>query len=271
VEGSSRLALAAVRERLEALTTGAEASERLADDLVAVAGLLVGQGALRRALAEPSLPGGQRAALAARVLQGRVGEDSLSLVSAVVRERWSSAADLVDAVGELAAEATLARADAEGQLDQVEDDLFRFARTLDRTPELALALSDTALPMERKRAVLERLLGDRLGGSGMSLVLQALTVTQGRALDRRLDALTRLAAARRQRLVAVVRVARPMDAEQQERLRAALSRAYGRDVQLQVDLDPGILGGVQVVVGDELLDGTVARRLGEVRRRVRGR
>jgi len=271
VEGSSRAALAAARERLDALTTSAEASERLAADLTAVAALLVAEGALRRALAEPSLPGEQRAAVAARVLQGRIGQQNLDLLSVVVADRWSSAADLVDGVGELAAEATLARADAEGQLDQVEDDLFRFARTLDRSPELALALSDTALPMERKRAVLERLLGDRLGAAGMTLVMQALTVTGGRALDRRLDALTRLAAARRQRLVAVVRVARPMDPEQQERLRAALSRAYAREVQLQVDLDPEVLGGVQVVIGEELLDGTVARRLGEVRRRVRGR
>jgi len=268
----SRASLAAAADRLESLLQGLdpEAASALSAQLSSVAGLLDSEFRLRRSLADPSGSPDARAGLLSRLLVGRVDDAAVDLLTGVVRGRWAAPIDLVAAVSELAAQAGLAAADRRGVLDDVEDELFRFARILAREPQLSLALSDPALPADRKDALLRRLLDGRAQGDTLALVRQAVTDTRGRALDRRLDQLTRLAAARRQRLVAVVRVARPLDDDQAERLRAALGGVYGREVQLQVDLDPAVLGGAVVTVGDEILDGSVARRLAQVRARLAG-
>ena len=186
----------------------------------------------------------------------------------LVASPWHSPADLREAVETLAAEAALVSAEGDGALDDVEDELFRFARLLDREPELRAALTDPGLPEDRKTGLVRALLGERARPATVRLVEVAVTRPRGRSLERVLEELSRLAAARRQRLVAEVRVASPLDDAQTARLAGSLARLYGRPVQLQVDVDPAVLGGVQVRVGDEVLDGTVARRLAEVRRRL---
>lgn len=272
MEGISRASLAAARDRLEALLQDAEpdTATALSAQLSSVAGLLDREYRLRRTLADPAGSPEARAGLLSRLLAGKVDNAAVDLLAGVVRSRWAEPGDLVDGIVELAAQAGLAAADRRGVLDEVEDELFRFARVVAREPRLSLALSDNALPAERKDALLRRLLEGKAQADTLALVRQAVTDTHGRALDRRLDLLTRLAAERRQRLVAVVRVARTLDDAQAGRLRAALARVYGRTVQLQVDLDPAVLGGAVVTVGDEILDGSVARRLAQVRARLAG-
>jgi F-type H+-transporting ATPase subunit delta len=270
VDGVSRVSLAAARDRLDTLTRSldADALRALAADLAAVAQLLDSEYALRRAIAEPGASPDKRAGLLARVLGDRIGEPARDLLGGVVRERWSKPADLVDAVGTLAAEATLALAETAGGLDAVEDELFRFARVVSGNAQLSLALSSPALPLSRKTGIVRTLLEGRVRPETLALVEQAVADSGGRALDRRLEALVRLAAERRQRLVAVVRAATPLTSEQSERLKAALARTYGKDVQLQVELDPSILGGLVVSLGDEVLDGSVSHRLELARRGV---
>jgi F-type H+-transporting ATPase subunit delta len=111
------------------------------------------------------------------------------------------------------------------------------------------------------------LLENRANGVTLRLVQRAVTRGEkGRAVDRVIDELVALAAERRQRKVAVVQVAQPLDAEQVDRLRAALSRTFGGEVELRIEVDPDVLGGVVVQVGDEVVDGSVARRLAEAQR-----
>ena len=284
MQGTSRAATADLRERLEALlrpTGGApagapapEASAQAAQDLSAqlssVAGLLDREWRLRRSLTDTAVPAEQRAGLLRRVLSGRVGDPALQLLSDAVAARWAEPGDLVDALLELAVEAGLAAAETAGVLDDVEDEVFRFGRVVLREPRLSLALSDPALPGDRKDALLRRLLEGKAQPQTVALLRQAVVDTGGRSLDRRLERIAVLAAARRQRLVAVVRVAHPLDDAQTARLRAALRTAYGRDVQLQVDLDPAVLGGAVVTVGEDILDGSVARRIEQVRARLAG-
>jgi F-type H+-transporting ATPase subunit delta len=166
------------------------------------------------------------------------------------------------------AAAFLAVISAEDVLGEVEDELFRFARLLEREPALRAALTDPGLPDDRKTGLLQSLLGSKAQPATIRLVEVAVTRPRGRSVETVLDELGRLAAARRQRLVAQVRAAAPLTDAQTERLQVVLARIYGRQVQLQVDVDPDVLGGVQVRVGDEVLDGTVVRRLDEVRRRL---
>lgn len=282
MEGASRQSLAEARARLDALVSpppperaGGPARraprvdlDRVAEQLFGVSTLLRRELGLRRALADPGTPPASRQHLLERVVGGRLSGPSLDLLRAVVTSRWSRPLDLQQAVEALGVEALLARAQTEGSLDEVEDELFRFGRIVDREPGLALALTDPALPAERKRALLERLLADRARPVTRRLIERAVGDGYRHDLERTIEEFTQLAAARRQRLVAVVRVARPLDDEQAARLREAISRYFGRDIQLQVDVDPTVLGGVVVRVGDEVVDGSVARRLAGVRRRL---
>lgn len=292
MEGASRQSLAAVRRRLDDLLrepvdpgeSGAGLIQRglarlraasgtgpdpaqLAAELFAVAGLLRAEAGLRRALADPGIEQRARVGLLERVLSGKVSGEALEILRWTVESRWSRERDLEEAVDTLGVEAELASAEAQGQLEEVEDELFRFGRIVESNAGLSLALSDLSVPAERKRGLIERLLENRANAVTVRLVQRAVTRGEkGRAVDRVIDDLVALAAERRQRKVAVVQVARPLDAEQVDRLRTALSRTFGGEVELRIEVVPDVLGGVIVQVGDEVVDGSVARRLAEAQR-----
>lgn len=159
------------------------------------------------------------------------------------------------------AQALFAVAEAEGDLEQVEDELYRFGKTVESQPELRDALTDPALPLDRKRAVLEELLGDKASPHTSNLL--TFLVEQGRARDlqRIVTALAEVAAERRRKAVAEVRSAVPLDEDQRARLAEALSKATGKDIELKVLVDPGVIGGVVARVGDQVFDGSVRRKL----------
>jgi F-type H+-transporting ATPase subunit delta len=159
------------------------------------------------------------------------------------------------------AEALFSVADAEDVLDEVDDELFRFARTLEREGQLRDALTDPALPADRKRAVLAEVLGER--ANPLTVNLLGFIVEQGRARDLPaiVDEMVALAAERRQAAVAEVRTAIPLDTEHAQRLTEALERATGKRIELKVVVDPTVIGGVVARVGDQVIDGSVRRRL----------
>jgi F-type H+-transporting ATPase subunit delta len=166
------------------------------------------------------------------------------------------------------AQALFAIAEAEGTLETVEDELFRFGKAVEREPALRDALVDPSLPVDRKKAILQDLLGDR--ASPHTLGLLGFIVEQGRAKDlsRIAAALAEVAAERRRKAVAEVRVAIPLDAARRERLQEALAGATDRDVELKVLVDPAVIGGVVARVGDQVFDGTIRRRLDLARERL---
>jgi F-type H+-transporting ATPase subunit delta len=264
-----RNALARFRERVLGLPDGAGSGE-VSEGLYAVAALLDREPSLRRALTDPASTRGARQQLVERLLGGQLAPLPLSVVRDLVAERWSSPGDLRDAIERLAADSALRAAEGEGALDDVEDELFRFARLLEREPALRAALTDPGLPDDRKTALLRMLLEGKAHATTLRLVEVAVTRRRRRSLEAALDDLVELAAARRERYVAQVRVARPLDPEQETRLAASLTRIYAREVQLQVDVDPAVLGGIEVRVGDEVIDGTVSRRLQDARRSLAG-
>ena len=159
------------------------------------------------------------------------------------------------------AQALFAVAEAEGELEQVEDELFRFGKAVERQPKLREALTDPGLPFDRKKAVIEELLGERASPHTISLL--GFLVESGRAKDlsRIIDAVVALAAERRSRAVAEVRTAIPLDARRREQLAKALSKATGKDVELKVLVDPSVIGGVVARVGDQVIDGSIRRKL----------
>ncbi len=268
MRGMSRASLAEVEERLEPLTVSAPESTALADELFAVARLLASQSVLRRALADPSRSGEARSGLARSVLAGKVREETAGLVAAVAAARWSAPGDLTVAVEQLAVQAIVAAAEHEGHLDDLEDELFRFGRIVASQPALRMTLTNPFVPAEAKRQLLTGLLAAKVTPESLRLITEAAVSPLGRSLDHSLEEYARLAARRRARLVAEVHVPVALTAEQRRRLAAGLTEAYGHDVYLNVVLDPKVVGGMTVRVGDELIDGSVATRLAEARRKL---
>ncbi|MCZ7416507.1 MULTISPECIES: F0F1 ATP synthase subunit delta [unclassified Streptomyces] len=274
MNGASREALATARQQLDALTdnTSVDAA-RLAEELAAVTALLDREVRLRRILTDPARSGEAKAELIGGLLGGRVGGEVTDLVSGMVRSRWSRPRDLVDAVEELADSADLIAAYRDGNLGDVEDELFRFGRIVASSTELRAVLSgkagDAAFK-DAQTALLHRLLGGRAKPATERLVVRLVAHPRGRSLESGLEALSKLAAERRNRSVAVVTSAVPLSDGQRERLGAALTRLYGREVHLNLDVDPEVLGGITVRIGDDVINGSVAARLEEVERRMAG-
>ena len=269
MQGVSRDSLAEARERLDSVVMRPDVDPvAVAEDLFSVTGLLDREIRLRRVLSDPAAAADRKADVARSLLRGQIGDPAFELVTGLVRSRWSRPRDLADAVEILAVQSALAGAEREGYLDALEDDVFRFGRIVAGNAPLRGVLVDRTVPGERKRELVERLLEGKTRPVTRRLIVQLITHPRGRSLERGLEEYAAQAAARRQRVVGVVRSAVPLTDEQRTRLQAALRRIYGRDVSTNVVVDPEVVGGISVQVGDEIIDGTVLSRLDEARRRL---
>ena len=206
--------------------------------------------------------------MTSQLLHGKVSPATEELVSHAASNRWASSTDMSDALEQLAVEAMVAAAEYQRVSDELEDDLFRFGRLVAGQPDLRSALASASLPAENKRDLLSALLRGKVSPVALSLITQVTLHPRGRALPAALELCAEIAANRRQRLIAVVRTAATLSASQQQRLTAALAQAYGRDVHLNVVIDPSVVGGLSIQIGDELIDGTAASRLAAVRRKL---
>ncbi|GGS19873.1 ATP synthase subunit delta [Streptomyces humidus] len=267
--GASREAFAAARERLDALTdsTSVDAA-RLAEELASVTALLHGEISLRRVLTDPAQSADRKAELVQRLLGSQISGPTADLVAGTVRSRWSQSRDLVDALEELANIADLTAAQKAGTLDDVEDELFRFGRIVSSNTGLRAALTDRKATVPAKSELLHSLLGGRADAATERLVTRLVTAPRGRSLEAGLESLSKLAAERRDRMVAVVTSAVPLSDPQKQRLGAALAKLYGRRMHLNLDVDPAVLGGIRVQVGDEVINGSLADRIEDAARRM---
>ena len=163
------------------------------------------------------------------------------------------------------ADALFEVARAEGSLGRVEDELFSVARTIETNDDLRGTLTDQAVPLERRQAVVESLLGGRASPTTTALVSFVIASGRARDLSKIIDRLVEKAAESRAEEVAEVRSAVPLDDDQRQRLAAALSKHTGKKVSLKVVVDPSILGGVVAQIGDTIIDGSVRRRLEQLK------
>lgn len=271
MRGASRASFAELSEQLSAENiTSATVATGLGRELFSVVGLLDTEHALRRALSDPGKPADEKGAIAASLLHGKVTGRTEALAVAAARAHWASSGDLPDALEQLAIEAMVIAADADDGLDDLEDGLFRFDRVVAGTPDLRAALADPALPAEGKRELLRTLLNGKVTPVTLGLISQMVEHPRGRTLTDGLEECADIAAEHRQQLIAVVRSAVELSARQQRRLADALAQTYGHRVHLNVVIDPEVLGGISVQIGDELIDGTVTTRLAMVKRELAG-
>lgn len=272
MQGVSRSSLADRRDDLarRGSDLDRDALLRLSEELYAVVGVLASNYGLRRSLSDPSVAAEAKTRVADTLLSGKIGDTTLDVVKGAVGVPWSQPRDLVDAVETLAAEAALIAAENDGTLDEVEDELFRFGRILSGEPRLRSALADIGLPAATKRELLDRLLAGKATEVTVRLLAQAVAAPRGRTIERAIADVSELAASRRDRLIARVTSAVELSGQEQQDLAAALARAFGHELYLQVVVDPELIGGLTVRVGDEVIDATVARQLDEARRRLTG-
>jgi F-type H+-transporting ATPase subunit delta len=273
MRGVSQASYARVADALAPVLTAAGAdAARLGHEMFAVVDLLDRTSAVRRALTDPARAGEAKAALVASLLNGKVDERVVDTLSALARTRWSADADLTAALERLAAEAVLAGAEATGDLERVEEELFRFDRFLaDREHRrLREALTDRMATPQARAKLARQLLEGKAHPVTVQLVERGAGAPRGRSMPVTLSEVGRLVAYRRRLLAALVTAAVPLSKAQTERLTRLLSRAYGRPVQVNVAVEPEVLGGVRIRVGDEVIDSTVATRIADLRRRLVG-
>ncbi|WP_432499188.1 F0F1 ATP synthase subunit delta [Kineococcus gypseus] len=269
--GAARVSLARAQEVLDVqlAAEGADAG-RTGEDLFAVTSLLDESIGLRRALTDPARDGHVKAEFVRRVLAGKVTPAAVETAAALATGRWSGTRDIADACEQLAVVAVATQAERSGRLEALEDELFRFSRTIAGSPALRDALADRAAPAANRASLVSRLLLGKASPEAVQLARRAAAHPRGQRAERLLEEYVRVAARRREQLVAHVVTARPLSPEHHERLAAALGRQYGRAVRLNVDVDPDLVGGLRVSIGDDVIDGAVSTRLAEARRRLAG-
>ncbi len=269
MSATSRESYAGLRARLDQR----RASRGLASlpaELFAAAEVIGSDSQLRSALSDSGQPEGARAELVSVLFGGRVSADAVEVLADTATQRWPSPAELLDAVEGLASQAAFLVAERAGRLDRVEDELFGFARAVSSSADLQMALSDPSVAAPVKSALVADLLAGRAADETVQVLAYGMSHLRGRRADAVVEDLMDLAAEQRDRSVAEVRVALDLDDSQRRRLAAALSTLHGREVRLNVAVDPDVIGGVSVRLGNEVIDGTVASRIEQARRSLVG-
>lgn len=266
MRSASRHALNDLSDRFSTIAKSLDnrALSTVSAELVSVAKMLEREMVATRYLTLPAEDAAPRVRLIERLVSGKVADPTLDVLRAAVSERWSANADLVDAIEHVSRQALLEVAEREDQVDEVEDQLFRFSRILDAQPRLAILLGDYAAPAEGRIALLNKVLDSSSGSVnkiGAALLSQTVELLRGEPAEEAMKFLAEVAVARRGEVVAQVgAAAEPSDA-QRTRLTEVLSRIYSHPVTVQLEIDPELLGGLLISVGDEVVDGTLSSRL----------
>ncbi|WP_432394090.1 F0F1 ATP synthase subunit delta [Pseudarthrobacter sp. L19] len=251
------------------------ASLQLAKELFGILGTVDSSAGLRRALTDPSRTGSEKSALVTQLFSGKVSADAVQIASGLAGSRWASARDIGDALETLAATVVIAVAENKSAvsasglsgLEELENDLFGFNRAVDASHEVQRALSEPQASQAAKAALAAKLVP---GASEEAKVLigQAVAQPRGLKVTRLVSRFAELAAKRQQRWIATVSVTRPLTEEQTGRLQTALNALYGRELKLNMNIDPALIGGIRIQVGDEVVDASVLARLGQLQRQL---
>lgn len=242
----------------------------LGSDLAGVGHLLSREPPLRRTLSEVTTDVEHRAGLLRSLLSGKVGAPAAEVIDFTMRQPWANGRDLADGFIRLGRTAMFLRAERSGELDEVEDQLFRFGRIVQGSPELSVLLDDPVTPGDARAALVRRLLAGRAQALTSELLEQLARDPGGRSFSHGVSEIVEQAAERKDKMVAVVHSATPLDIEQTSRLTAALAKIYGHPISVHVLVEPALQGGIRVRVGEEVIDGSVAGRLDQLRRRLAG-
>ncbi|HEU5037136.1 MAG TPA: F0F1 ATP synthase subunit delta [Nocardioides sp.] len=267
LRGASADSLRELATELDGTLRGGSQAEVVAGELFTVAQLLRDEPSLRRVATDASLPAEPKQGLVNQVLGGKIDGATLGLVAKAATLRWTSSRDLPDALerlGELTVVSSVGN-----DADRLADEVFALSRTVTANPELRDALSNPARSRADKEQLLDGLLGGKVLPATLVLAKQALAGTY-RTVTAALENYRKVAAEARNEYVATVRVVTPLSDGDRDRLVKALSEQYGREIHVNEIVDPSVIGGIRVEIGDDVIDGTVSSRLDDARRKLVG-
>jgi F-type H+-transporting ATPase subunit delta len=267
LRGASADALATLRSELSGAVDGGADAATLGEELFTVARALRAEPTLRRVASDATIPAEAKQALMRDVLGGKAGEPTSALVATAVAQRWTLSRDLPDALERLSEISSVLSAGEDG--DQLVDELFAVGQAVNDNGDLREALADPARSSQDKSSLVDSVLGGKVLPATLMLTKQALSGTY-RTVALALSTYRSVAADVAGQTVATVRVTKPLAEDERTRLVEALSKAYDRQVHVNEIIDPAVLGGVRVEIGDDVIDGTISSRLTDARRRLVG-
>ncbi|MBF4569694.1 F0F1 ATP synthase subunit delta [Plantibacter sp. VKM Ac-2880] len=257
---ATREALASSKEALVALGAGADLAT--ADGLFAAGRAIGGSSHLSAALSDPAADADAKRVVVDRIFGGQLGAQALGLLQTVVSARWSSEQDLLAGIEELGLRAASVSAGAQGD---IEAELFEFGKLVSSNHELELALSSKLGSAEAKGALAASLLEGHASPQTVSIVGQLVQQPRGRRIGELLRYAAGIIADQQGLAVATVTAAAPIEVSQLQRLERHLATAYGRQVKINQVIDPAVVGGLRVQLGDDVIDGSLAARLNDLR------
>jgi len=260
---STRQALAAAKEAISPLL--GKADLRFAEELFTIGAAIASSIQLRNLLSDPSGEEKSKQGALAAVFGKAISKEALAFANKLSGLRWSKGSDLVSAFEQMGVYVVASIASRDKTLAELEDQLFAARSVVDSSQELQQALSSRQASVESKVELVSALFKGKLSAASALLVRFAVIGSRQHKLSEVLEAFGKQVSAVADRLVATVTVAAPLSAAQQNRLEAALSASYGTELNLNVEIDPSILGGVKVQVSGEIIDGSVAARLNQAK------
>ena len=263
----SRASLHTLQSELEAVIAAADLT--VADELFSALDVLDGSAALRRSLTDPAREQAARVEVIRSLFGQRAQQTTVQVLGAAVAQRWGSERDLGDAVETLAVTAVAARAESRGLqgLEELEGTLLSFRRAIADSHELQRAFRDDQAPASAKQQLAARLSADASAEARL-LIDRAVTAPRGLRITAVIERFAAVIAARQDRWIAQVTVAKDLSSAYLERLSTSLDKYFGRELKLDVKVDPSVVGGIRVQVGDDVVDSTVASRLNELHRTI---
>ena len=244
---------------------------KLAGELFALVDVLDHNGTLRRAVTDSSRDAAARQGIVNSVFDGKISSQAMAVLTNAVAQRWSEDSDLSDALERAAVLAVIASAQSRGgvdALDEVLNELLTFVRTVDSNAQAQEALSDHQASKEAKKKLAVALGGPATTAEGVLLLERVGSNPRGLHAARAADEFAEIIVKRQNRYIARVTSAINLSQAQVERLGRALNAVYGRELKLDVSVDPAVLGGLRVQVGDEVIDGTVETRMSDLSRSI---
>jgi F-type H+-transporting ATPase subunit delta len=267
--GSSRASLVAARIALDAAVKGVDAktASTLSSELFFITDVLGSNISVRRALTDPSRDAQSKSVFVKDLLASKVGAPALGLLTEISALRWSGAKDLVQVIEQLAIEAEASAANISGELDRVEEEIFVVFNTITNSSELRKAFKTDAVQAKSKLA--QEILKNA-SPSTSKLLSHMVNSWRGRSIEATFADYQWALAARRNRVIALVKVAAPITQDQQTRLVTALTSKVGQPVRINIEIDPHVIGGVSVKFADEIVDGSISNRLAGAARALAG-